>query len=362
MQSTFLHPLHEALGARFSDFSGWHMPLHYGSQMAEHVAVRQQAGIFDVAHMGVFDVSGNDAEAFLRYLLANDVARCREGCNALYSCMLNEQGGVVDDLIVYRRDDQHYRCVVNAGGKARDWRHFTQYAQAFDVQLKHRDDLAILALQGPKARMLASRVLPAYFKEQAKSLDPWHAIHKDDATVACTGYTGEDGYECMLPQKEAKLFWQACMDAGVQPCGLGARDSLRLEVGYRLQGSDMHDGVSPLASGLGWTVAMKDARDFVGKAALLQEKASGPASYLQGCVLEAPGMLPVGSRVQAEGADVGVITSAGYSPSLKKCIAMARLDASARDAKQHTAEKRGKALPLRAVTMPFIQLNHKEKA
>ncbi|MDX1381209.1 MAG: glycine cleavage system aminomethyltransferase GcvT, partial [Xanthomonadales bacterium] len=260
-QRTPLYPAHEAAGARIVDFGGWDMPLNYGSQIEEHHAVRREAGMFDVSHMTVVDVHGNGARDYLSRLLANDVAKLKAPGKALYSCMLNEQGGVVDDLICYFVEDGFFRLVVNAATRDKDLDWIAEHADGFDVLISERPDLAMIAVQGPEARERAAGLLDSEHAEAALALKPFSAAQLGDLFIARTGYTGEDGYEITLPGDRAVDFWNQLGGAGVVPCGLGARDTLRLEAGMNLYGQDMDESTSPLSSGLGWTIAMDDERD-----------------------------------------------------------------------------------------------------
>jgi aminomethyltransferase len=283
---TPLHDVHVASSARMVDFGGWDMPVNYGSQIEEHHAVRRDAGMFDVSHMCVVDLRGARVRDFLRRLLANDVAKLREPGKALYSCMLREHGGIIDDLIVYYLDDRWYRMVVNAGTRDKDLEWIRAHAGAFEVSVEPRFDLAMIAVQGPGARARAATLLDPAFATRALALDYFYGTAEDHWFVARTGYTGEDGWEIMLPATEAAAFWERLRGAGVVPCGLGARDTLRLEAGMNLYGSDMDETTSPLESGLGWTVAWDPQdRDFIGRGALAAQKAGGVARKLVGLVL-----------------------------------------------------------------------------
>ena len=254
-QKTPLYDVHVAADAKIVDFGGWDMPLHYGSQLEEHHVVRNEAGAFDVSHMTVVDVSGTDAKGFLQSLLANDVGRLQDTGKALYSCMLNPDGGVIDDLITYYLGPDRYRLVVNAATREKDLAWINEQADAFDVSVHERDELAMIAVQGPKARELAATVLTDEWREQALALKPFFGLEAGDLFIARTGYTGEDGWEIVMPAGQAADYWNRLVDAGVRPCGLGARDTLRLEAGMNLYGSDMDETISPLEAGLGWTVA-----------------------------------------------------------------------------------------------------------
>jgi aminomethyltransferase len=350
---TPLHDAHVALGARMVDFGGWDMPVHYGSQVEEHHAVRRDAGMFDVSHMCAVDLRGPRTREFLSLLLANDVARLTEPGKALYSCMLREDGGVLDDLIVYFLEDAWFRLVVNAGTATKDIAWITAHAGGFGVSVTPRRDLAIIAVQGPQARDKAAGCLPAQCGDKALQLGVFFAVPCGDWLVARTGYTGEDGFEVILPVAEVRGFWDALAAAGVAPCGLGARDTLRLEAGMNLYGNDMGEDVTPLESGLSWTIAMKDGRQFIGRGALEAQKAAGVARKLVGLVLEDRGVLRAHQKVIVAGAGEGELTSGTYSPTLERSIGLARVPAA-------TGEKvkvdiRGKLLDARVVKPPFVR-------
>jgi aminomethyltransferase len=322
IKRTILNANHCLLHARMVEFCGWEMPLHYGSQIEEHHAVRRDCGMFDISHMCAVDVTGPDARAFLLRLLANNVARLHQRGKALYSCLLNESGGVLDDLIVYYLDDSCYRIVVNACTTENDlaWMDARLAEWALDVTLEPRRDLAMLAVQGPHAREKVWQVLPEV-QAATTGLAPFFCAGTEELFVARTGYTGEDGFEISLPADRAQPVWQALLDAGVRPCGLGARDTLRLEAGMNLYGQDMDANVSPLDAGLAWTVDLSEGRDFVGRDALLARPRQG---QLLGLVLRAPGVLRAGQEVRtAHG--VGAITSGTFSPTIHRAIALARL-------------------------------------
>ncbi|MDR0634245.1 MAG: glycine cleavage system aminomethyltransferase GcvT [Azoarcus sp.] len=353
---TPLHALHLAAGARMVDFAGWNMPVNYGSQIGEHHAVRRDAGMFDVSHMLALDLEGFDATAWLRALLANDVARlARAGVpgKALYSCMLRDDGGVIDDLIVYRLDDTRYRIVVNAGTAARDvaWmrRHIAE--SGINVSLTERRDLAMIAVQGPNARAKTLRALPA-LETGGEALAPFSGAFVGEIFIARTGYTGEDGFELTLPATRAPEAWLALEAADVQPCGLGARDTLRLEAGMNLYGQDMDETVSPLDAGLAWTVDFSDpTRAFSGRAAL---EAHPARRRLLGLVLEERGVLRAHMPVFTA-AGAGETTSGSFSPTLEKSIAFARLPLHTAPGETVEVEIRGKRLPARAVELPFVR-------
>ena len=349
---TPLYDTHVAAGARLVDFGGWDMPVNYGSQIEEHHAVRRDAGMFDVSHMLIAEVTGTRAREYLRYLLANDVAKLKEPGKALYSCMLNERGGVVDDLIVYFIEESWFRVVVNAGTRDKDIAWLQRFSDQFQVQIEPRTDLAMIAVQGPHARAKAAPLLGEH-ADAALQLKPFFGRELGPYFVARTGYTGEDGWEIMLPAADAAKFWSDLKAAGVAECGLGARDTLRLEAGMNLYGNDMDENLSPLESGLSWTVAFEPPeRDFVGRAALEEQRAAGVKRTLVGLVLEDRGVLRSHQRVVTSAGD-GELTSGTFSPTLEKSIGFARVPAVTRDRVQ--VDIRGKLLPARVVKYPFVR-------
>jgi aminomethyltransferase len=354
---TPLYDRHRELGARLVDFGGWDMPLQYGSQLEEHHAVRRDAGMFDVSHMRIVDLAGPRAGECLRALLANDVARLVAPGKALYSCMLNEAGGVIDDLIVYYRDPARYRLVVNAGTADKDLAWISRHAGAFGVTVEPRQDLAMLAVQGPNARAKAAGLLPPGDRARALGLGVFAGAPLEvlgaSVFVARTGYTGEDGFEIMLPAEHVVSLFDQLLKAGVRPCGLGARDTLRLEAGMNLYGNDMDESTTPLESGLGWTVVLDPPRQFIGRAALLAQQAAGVPRRLVGLVLEDKGVLRAHQTVYAGSAGDGVITSGTYSPTLERSIAFARLPAAA--AERVEVDIRGRRLRARVVRPPFVR-------
>ena len=357
--TTPLNATHRAAGARMVDFGGWDMPVNYGSQIEEHHAVRRDAGVFDVSHMCVIDARGPRARPFLRHLLANDVAKLTAPGKALYSCMLNEAGGVIDDLIVYFLTESWYRVVVNAGTRDKDLAWMRRQAAPFGVELTERTDLAMIAVQGPNARAKAVELMPVADRPAALALDVFfgRALSMKEGEgwfVARTGYTGEDGWEIMLPATEATSFWARLQQVGVAPCGLGARDTLRLEAGMNLYGSDMDETTSPLESGLGWTIAWDPQdRDFIGRRALAEQKARGVPRKLVGLVLADRGVLRSHQKVHAGAAGEGEVTSGTFSPTLERSIGLARVPAAAGG--QVEVDIRGKRLPARIVKPPFVR-------
>ena len=352
-QRTPLYDLHVAAGARFVDFGGWDMPVHYGSQIEEHHAVRRDAGMFDVSHMCTVDLRGSGTRALLSRLLANDIGRLTIPGKALYSCLLRADGGVIDDLIAYYLDEQWFRLVVNAGTAAKDLAWIGEQARPAGVSLTARRDLAMIAVQGPQARAKALPLLPPPCQARAAGLGVFFGAPCGDWLVARTGYTGEDGFEIMLPAGEAPAFWKALQAAGVRPCGLGARDTLRLEAGMNLYGSDMDESVSPLESGLAWTVALEGDRDFIGKDALLAGRDRGLARKLVGLLLLERGVLRSHQPVVTGAAGSGEVTSGSYSPTLERSIGLARVPAAAAGTVQ--VDIRGRLVPARIVKLPFVR-------
>lgn len=335
------------------DFGGWDMPLHYGSQIEEHHRVRRDAGMFDVSHMAVLDLEGAGAQALLRRLLANDVARLREPGKALYSCMLNAHGGVIDDLIVYFLAHGRFRMVVNAATRDKDRAWIERQAEDFDVRVRERADTAMIAVQGPQARERALQALPPPATHAAGALAPFHGAPAGDWFVARTGYTGEDGFEVILPASEAPAFWDALRAAGVAPCGLGARDTLRLEAGLNLYGADMDESTTPLESGLAWTVAWDPPeRAFIGRETLEAQRGTDHAR-LVGLVLKEKGILRNHQKVRIGGVTAGGITSGGYSPTLARAIALARLSGAGGDSCR--VEIRGKLVSAQIMKPPFVR-------
>jgi aminomethyltransferase len=351
---TPLYEEHLAAGGKLVDFAGWDMPISYGSQIEEHHTVRKDAGMFDVSHMTVVDLRGARVREYLRYLLANDVGRLQESGKALYSCMLNESGGIIDDLIVYYIKDDFFRMVVNAGTRARDLAWLGKQAAAYAVSVTERPDLAMVAIQGPKARARVLGVLETGTAAAAESLRPFCGVFSGDWFIARTGYTGEDGFEIILPNEAVAAFWQQLRAAGVKPAGLGARDTLRLEAGMNLYGSDMDESFTPLESALGWTVAWEpQERDFIGRGALERQRREGVRNKLVGLLLEGRGVLRNHQKVIVGDDGQGEITSGSFSPTLQRAIAFARVP-------QNTGADcqvgiRGKLLPARVVKPPFVR-------
>ena len=336
------------------DFGGWDMPVNYGSQIEEHHAVRRDAGVFDVSHMCVIDARGTQVRPFLRKLLANDVAKLQAPGKALYSCMLKDDGGVIDDLIVYFLTESWFRVVVNAGTRDKDLAWMRGIAPQFGVELEERADLAMLAVQGPAARDKVAVLLPAEQRAAALSLEVFFGREIKHWFVARTGYTGEDGFEIMLPAGEAAGAWRTLNERGVKSAGLGARDTLRLEAAMNLYGNDMDETQNPLESGLAWTVSFENpARDFIGRKALESLKAAGLAKKFVALLLEDRGVLRGHQKVIVAGVGEGEITSGTFSPTMEKSIALARVPRATGTAVQ--VDVRGKLLNARVVKAPFVR-------
>jgi aminomethyltransferase len=350
---TPFYDLHVNANAKIVDFAGWDMPLHYGSQIQEHHQVRQHAGMFDVSHMGVVDLHGADTANYLRRLLANNIDRLSVG-RALYTCMLNEQGGVIDDLIVYQVAPDFYRIVINAGTREKDIAWMRMQAESFEINLIERADLAMLAIQGPEIKEKIAKIFPADQTEIMRNLKPFSFAVFNDWFIARTGYTGEDGYEIIFPANEAAQLWQSCLAAGIAPCGLGSRDTLRLEAGLNLYGSDMDESVTPLESNLAWTVILNPTdRIFIGRSALETQTQQGIKRRLVGLVLEGPGVIRNHQKVIIKGNGEGEVTSGGYSPTLEKSIALARVPADI--GTECFVEIRNKQIPAHVIKPPFVR-------
>ncbi|MEH6451246.1 MAG: glycine cleavage system aminomethyltransferase GcvT [Oleispira sp.] len=351
-KQTPLYQQHLDANGKIVDFGGWDMPIHYGSQLQEHNVVREDAGMFDVSHMTIVDIAGPEALAYLQKILANDVSKLGFTGKALYTGMLNEEGGVIDDLIVYKMEGW-YRTVVNCGTREKDLAWMNKQIESFDATLTERPELAMVAVQGPNAIEKVKQVRT----EQAaliSELKVFQGLPVGEWFYARTGYTGEDGLEIIVPAAEVAEFWEALIAAGVAPTGLGARDTLRLEAGMNLYGNDMDDSISPLQAGMGWTIAWEPAdRDFIGRKALEAQKAAGVPSKLVGIVLETRGVMRSHQKVVVEGIGEGEITSGTFSPTLQHSIAMARVPYDT--GSECNIEMRGKLIPARIVKMPFVR-------
>lgn len=349
MKHTPLYQSHITAGGKMVDFGGWEMPLDYGSQIEEHHQVRTDAGMFDVSHMSVVDFNGVDAKAFLQKLIANDVGKLTTQGKALYSCMLNETGGVVDDLIVYYQTDEYYRMVINAGTTEKDIAWINAQATGFDISVEPRLDLAMIAVQGPNAREKVYQAMGGV-EEICGELKPFNAASLGGLFVARTGYTGEDGFEILLPEKSAEFTWNMLLEAGVTPCGLGARDTLRLEAGMSLYGSEMDENTSPLEAALEWTVDLSATnRDFIGRAALAKQT---PKKTIVGLVLKGKGVIRNHQKVTTNMGE-GEITSGSFSPTMGKAIALASVPKGSIGLCE--IEMRTKQVSAKIVKPPFVR-------
>lgn len=357
-RQTPLYDQHIACGARMVDFHGWMMPLHYGSQIDEHHFVRNDAGMFDVSHMTIVDLHGEQVRPFLRKLLANDVAKLTESGKALYSAMLTPEGGVIDDLIVYFLTDTYFRVVVNSSTRDKDLAWITQQAQPFGIEISVRDDLALAAVQGPKAQEKVQSILTESQRQAIKSMKPFFALQVDQYFIATTGYTGESGYEIAMPKEEATDFWAKLLKAGVRPSGLGARDTLRLEAGMNLYGQDMDETISPLVANMAWTIAWQpEDRKFIGREALEKQKQADKREILVGLIMTEKGVLRQGTKVyftdEQQQTHEGVVTSGTFSPTLGYSIAFARVPAGIGE--QAVVEIRQKQIPVKVTKPVFVR-------
>ncbi|MDE1495248.1 glycine cleavage system aminomethyltransferase GcvT [Xenorhabdus bovienii] len=355
---TPLYDQHLACGARMVDFHGWMMPLQYGSQIDEHHTVRTDAGMFDVSHMTIVDLHGTGCRDFLRYLLANDITKLTEQGKALYTGMLNASGGVIDDLIVYFFTDDFYRMVVNSATRDKDLAWIQQHVTNYSVEITVRDDLALIAVQGPNAQSKAQSLLNDEQKQAVAGMKPFFGVQSGDLFIATTGYTGEAGYEIALPKEQAADFWQKLLAAGVKPAGLGARDTLRLEAGMNLYGQEMDETISPLAANMGWTIAWKpEDRQFIGREALERQREVG-TEQLVGLIMRDKGVLRGGLTVnftdKAGEMRSGVITSGTFSPTLGFSIAFARVPQGIGE--QAIVQIRNREMPVQVVKPGFVRM------
>jgi aminomethyltransferase len=356
LKQTPLNAAHRALNAKLTDFGGWEMPLHYGSQIEEHHAVRRDAGMFDVSHMLAVDVSGPGAGPYLARLLANNLDKLNVPGRAMYSCLLNPQGGVIDDLIAYFISGNAYRLVVNAGTAEKDlaWMTAQRDGMNLNVHIEPRRDLAMVAVQGPHAREKVWRAI-AGLQAATEMLPPFHAVQFGDYFIARTGYTGEDGFEILLPATQAEALWNSLRNLGVTPCGLGARDTLRLEAGMNLYGQDMDETVSPLDAGLGWTIDLQSRQHFIGKEALLAQ--AKKYKFVGLLLLDKGGVLRAHQKVITPQGE-GEITSGGFSPTMERSIAFARLPAGVNIGDTAQVAVRDKLLTVKIVKLPFVRQGH----
>ena len=361
-QHTVLNATHRALGAKMVDFGGWDMPIHYGSQIDEHHLVRQHAGMFDVSHMTVIDLLGPRAREFLRHLMANSIDKLKKPGKALYTCMLNERGGIIDDLIIYFINDEFFRLVVNASTRDKDLAWIERHAKPFDVTVTERADFGLIAVQGPEARHRVIGLLDPAERERIGTLPKFsfsvtRAVDGTEVFIARTGYTGEDGFELVLPLHATVATWEALLAAGVKPAGLGARDTLRLEAGMNLYGQDMDEDITPYQAALGWTVSLDEGRDFIGREVLERQHAQGAGLQMIALVMDDRGVLRHGQKVLTDLGE-GEILSGTFAPTLGKAIAFARVPAGEIPmgaAGNVRVDIRGKEVPMRVVKFPFVR-------
>lgn len=353
MPQTPLYATHEELGAQFTDFGGWRMPLKYGSELEEHRAVREGVGIFDLSHMGEIDVRGPEAGAFLDYALISTLSTLAVG-KAKYSMIVAENGGIIDDLITYKFADDHFMVVPNAGNTPAVWEAFTQRAAGFDVQLRNdSEEVALVAVQGPGSLAVLEQLLADAPTEYPYYSGAWNTLGGIEVFVARTGYTGEDGFELFCRNADAEQVWDAVVPHGV-PCGLAARDSLRLEASMPLYGHELTADITPVEAGMARAFAKKEA-DFVGKEALAGRE---PSVVIAGLASEQRRAAREGAEIYLAGSDerVGVVTSGQPSPSLGHPIALAHIDpAHAEVGTEVEIDVRGRRYPFTMTQTPFYK-------
>ncbi len=336
------------------DFHGWEMPLHYGSQLKEHELVRSSCGIFDISHMTIIDVEGVDSSRYLRSLLANDINKLGKNFDSLLSVFLNQTGGVIDDLLVYRMEDS-YRLVVNCATGESDLNWMKSHLKNLKVSLKERKDLSMLAFQGPKTFKFLTEILPIDLLNKVELLLPFQGICFDQRLITTTGYTGERGLEIITSHEDAGYLWNKALLAGVSPIGLGARDTLRLEAGMNLYGFEMDERTSPLECNMAWTVCLEDKeRDFIGKDSYLR-RTKEDFHVLKGLVFKDKCIVRSNQEIYFEDKTLvkGVVTSGTYSPTLKKSIALARIPIS--NLKKCLTDVRGKEIKASIGSPRFVR-------
>ena len=322
MRKTPLYQSHVALGAKMVPFAGFEMPVQYSGVVREHLAVRRQAGLFDVSHMGEIMVSGPKAVDLIQYVFSNDIKRLEIG-QAQYGYMPNAKGGIIDDLLVYRIDTQSYLLVVNAANVEKDWNWLVTHNKVFGASLQNQSDQwSLLALQGPQATSLLTKLTKADISSiPFYRFDYGKVAGVDQVLISATGYTGSGGYELYIQNKGAKKIWNSLIENGAEPCGLAARNTLRIEMGYCLYGNDIDDTTSPISAGLSWCTSF--SKNFVSKNQLEQEKVTGIINKRVGFVLNERGIPRQGYILEDEsGNDIGTVTSGTQSPCLEKGIGM----------------------------------------
>ncbi len=359
MKNTALTDKHVGLGAKMVEFAGYNMPIQYSNLIVEHENVRKNAGMFDVSHMGEFFVEGKQALALLQFVTSNDVSKLTPG-KVQYSCFPNEDGGIVDDLLVYMIDTDKYMLVVNASNIEKDWNWINKWNEKFGAELKNASEfMSLLAIQGPKATSILQKLTSADL-----SSIPYYQFTvgtfagEDGVIISNTGYTGAGGFEIYMKNEDAEKIWDAIMEAGKEfnllPVGLGARDTLRLEMGFCLYGNDINDSTSPIAAGLGWIT--KFSKEFINKENLLKDKEQGTIRKLVGFEMIDKGIPRHDYQIKdANGNWIGTVTSGTQSPSLSKAIGMGYVNTEV--LKQNSpiyVEVRGKLLEAKVVKLPFL--------
>ncbi len=346
LQQTALHSWHAQHGAKLVPFAGFDMPLHYGSQLDEHQMVRKKAGLFDVSHMQLTHLAGDNVTEMLRYLLSQDVAALAAN-QASYGCLLNARGGIIDDVIVYRLAENQYWMVSNAATKTKVMPWLKQHAENFSVTLASLDDYSLIAIQGPEAIEKTAALF-----DGVRDIPPFGFLTTDDGLMlARTGYTGEDGFEIMAPHARITAIWQQFLELGAKPCGLGARDTLRLEAGLNLYGQDMDENTTPLSSGLSFALHWTD-RDFMGRDVLTAMKKENDFWLRKGLILHHGGILRPGMKVMGDFGESKVL-SGSYSPTLSASIALVRLPQGTEQGIHVVI--RNKSIPVEVVRPPFYR-------
>lgn len=353
-----MFPIHRRLGAKIVEFAGWEMPVQYEGLREEHLAVRRDAGLFDVSHMGEIEIRGREAARFCQYLTTNDVSTAKD-YQAQYTLFCNTGGGVVDDVILYKLSQDRYLFCVNASNTAKDYDWIIGAGGDYDVEIEDRSArFSQIALQGPRSEEILSRCLSSDFGSLRRFRFLQFTWKGMELIIARTGYTGEDGFEIFLPWEGGPVLWEGLMEAGsssgIKPCGLGARDTLRIEMGYSLYGHEINDDINPFEAGLGRYVKM-DAGDFIGRDALCGVLADGPKHHICGFEMIDRGIPREGYRVFKDGAHIGRVTSGTLSPSLEKSIGMGYLKSDLGIGDSIQIEIRNTFREARVVNIPFYK-------
>lgn len=357
MKQTVLYDRHVALGAKMVEFAGWNMPVQYGGMLEEHKAVREATGIFDVSHMGRVEVSGPEAEAFVDYISTNRQTG-KKDLSATYTVLTNEDGGAVDDSIIYRIDAQHFYLIVNAGNRDKDLSHLQRQAEKFDVRIKdYYQEEGILAIQGPKAPAMVEEFFPE--GKDIKFMNFAFLEHDNQKFILSkTGYTGSPGYEIYAPNDLIADFWDRFVEKGAVPIGLGARDSLRLEMGFALYGHELADDISPFESVSSWTVKLKN-RCFLGSEAVAEMKTSPKRRRQYGVKLKGRGIPRQGFEVYQGNRKIGTVTSGGHSPCLNMSIAIVMVDCVLETGQEIDIQIRKNRVSAEVCALPFYDPSRK---